>query len=82
MSEELDRLAQLAAEYREIGCDVVEVADLMVSRHPHLKESPLDLARILKQVFGVSVRDLHAVAAWVRGDMSQDELKKFLNTAE
>ncbi|GAA3835894.1 hypothetical protein GCM10023083_79970 [Streptomyces phyllanthi] len=58
----------------------MEVADLMVSSHLRLRECPLNLAYVLKQAFGASVQDLHAVA-WARGEMSQDQLRAVLNVS-
>lgn len=62
-----ERLCRLAVDYRDIGCDDAEVAELMADRYPALRESPLALARILRPVFGTSVRDMHAIHARLRG---------------
>ncbi|KJK57374.1 hypothetical protein [Saccharothrix sp. ST-888] len=78
MNEELERLARLAVEYRDIGCSVVEVADLMVEKHPGLREVPFNLAQILRSAFRLSVHDLQYINAWLQGDISRETLEERL----
>nr|BFD93729.1 hypothetical protein KitaXyl93_50890 [Kitasatospora sp. Xyl93] len=78
MNEELERLARLAAGYRDIGCTVVEVADLMIENHPSLRGVPFNLAQILRSTFGLPVRDLQYINAWLQGEISRETLEESL----
>lgn len=82
MNEDLERLTQLAVEYREIGCSVVEVTDLMIEKHPALKNSPFNLAQILRASFSLSVHDLHYITAWTKGEISRKVLEEHLQASK
>ncbi|AIR99875.1 hypothetical protein [Streptomyces glaucescens] len=78
MDEELERLARLAVEYREIGCSVAEIADLLASKHPRLRAEPFRLAQVLRSAFDLSVHDLQYITAWVQGGISLESLEEHL----
>jgi hypothetical protein len=82
MDQEIERWARAAAEYREAGHGLVEVVDLLVGEHPGLRDAPFRLALVLRTAFDLSVRDLHSVSAWVRGEISRDVLEEWLREAE
>lgn len=78
MDEELERLARRAAEYRDIGCSAVEVAELMVENHPSFREAPFNLMQVLRLAFGLSVHDLQYINAWLEGAISREMLNEHL----
>jgi hypothetical protein len=78
MDDEVERWARVAVERQEAGCDLVQVVDYLISEHPGLREAPFRLATVLRTAFGLSIPDMHAVAAWVRGESSREELEAWL----
>ncbi|MFF1961118.1 hypothetical protein ACFVWX_29615 [Streptomyces sp. NPDC058220] len=78
MDEELERLARLAIEYRDTGCGIVEIAELMLEKHPTFRETPFNMAQVLRSAFGLSVHDLQYINAWVQGEISREILEERL----
>ncbi|MER5968625.1 hypothetical protein ABT112_02580 [Streptomyces sp. NPDC002055] len=76
MKSDVERLSTLAVEYRDIGCSVIEVAELMVEKHSRLRDSPMTLAKILRFAFPASVKELHFINAWILGEISREALEE------
>lgn len=78
MAGELERLTQLAAEYRREGNGLLGVLDRLISEDPPLREDAFLLAMALRRVFDLPVADMKAINARVRGEWSREELESWL----
>ncbi|WP_258952721.1 hypothetical protein [Lentzea californiensis] len=79
MDPEVERLARVAAEYREAGHDLVQSVALLVDRHPALREEPLRLHLVIHVAFGLSISDAKSVISWVQGAISREQLEEWLH---